>query len=77
MAFIAPLGLAVMTLKDQQRFVNRVFDLCVTVHQDYYEDSISLFCLLLMTGNYWLPTFREDALGTGLTRGMSQELAET
>ena len=56
MAFIGPFGLAAMTLKDQQNFVNRVFELCATVQQDYYEDTISLFCLLLMTGNYWLPT---------------------
>lgn len=55
MAFIAPFGVAAMTLEDQQGFVNATFDLCVTVQQDYYEDTISLFCLLLMTGNYWMP----------------------
>jgi hypothetical protein len=56
MAFIAPFGVAAMTLKDQQSFVCQAFDLCVTVQQDYYEDTISLFCLLLMTDNYWVPT---------------------
>lgn len=65
MAFIGPFGLAVMTLKDQQSFVNRVFDLCTTVQQDYYEDTISLFCLLLMSGNCWLPTPQPKFTGTG------------
>jgi endo-1,4-beta-D-glucanase Y len=54
-AFIAPLGTAAMTVKDAQQFVNKVFDLCVSTDQDYYEDSIGLFCLLLMTGNTWIP----------------------
>ena len=61
MAFIAPFGVAAMTLKDQQSFVNETFDLCVSVQQDYYEDTISLFCLLLMTGNYWMPTTKGTA----------------
>lgn len=74
MAFIGPFGLAAMTLKDQQRFVNRVFDLCVRVEQDYYEDTISLFCLLLMSGNYWLPTLNPDVLLTDHPRSDRPEV---
>jgi endo-1,4-beta-D-glucanase Y len=55
-AFIAPLGIAAMATGEHQNFVNNIFDLCTTLPQDYYEDTIGLLCLLLMTGNCWLPT---------------------
>lgn len=55
-AFIAPLGVASMTIADGQYFINEVFDLCIELQQDYYEDTIGIFCLLLLTGNCWLPT---------------------
>ncbi len=55
-AFIAPLGIAGMVSGTDQSFVNDAFDLSVNLQQDYYEDSIGLLCLLLMTGNFWLPT---------------------
>jgi hypothetical protein len=54
-AFIAPLGIAAMTTGEHQNFVNTIFDLCTTLPQDYFEDTIGLLCLLLMTGNCWLP----------------------
>jgi endo-1,4-beta-D-glucanase Y len=54
-AFIAPFGVAVMVTVANQKFVNDVFDLCARLRQDYYEDTIGLLCLLLMTGNCWLP----------------------
>ena len=70
MAFIGPFGLAAMTLKDQQNFVNRVFELCAGVEQDYYEDTISLFSLLLMTGNYWLPAAPPSTYPSGSSAPM-------
>jgi len=54
-AFVGPLGVAAMNLENGQVFLNKAFDICAKLKQDYYEDSIGLFCLLLMTGNYWLP----------------------
>ena len=54
-AFIGPFGVAAMNLENGQSFLNKAFDICTELKQDYYEDSIGLFCLLLMTGNYWLP----------------------
>jgi hypothetical protein len=54
-AFIAPFGIAVMATGDHQTFINHTFDLCVKMRQDYFEDTIGLLCLLLMTGNCWLP----------------------
>lgn len=54
-AFVGPFGVAAMNLESGQSFLNKAFDICTELKQDYYEDSIGLFCLLLMTGNYWLP----------------------
>ncbi len=54
-AFIGPFGVAAMTIGSGQKFINKTFDLCAKLQQDYYEDSIGLFCLLLLTGNCWLP----------------------
>lgn len=54
-AFIGPFGVAAMNLENGQVFLNKAFDICTQLKQDYYEDSIGLLCLLLMTGNYWLP----------------------
>ena len=57
-AFVAPFGIAVMTLPDQQDFLNRTFDLVRGSPQGYYEDTLALLCLLVMTGNFWDPTMR-------------------
>ena len=54
-AFIGPFGIAAMMNKDGQHFVNRSFDLCISLSQDYYEDTLGLLNLLLMTGNHWQP----------------------
>lgn len=44
-----------MMVTDVQQFVNSVFNLCVTKEQDCFEELIGLLCLLLMTGNIWVP----------------------
>ena len=54
-AFIGPFGIAAMIDTRGQAFVNQSFDLCVTLKQDYYEDSLGMLCILLMTGTCWLP----------------------
>jgi endo-1,4-beta-D-glucanase Y len=54
--FVAPLGVAAMTKPDQQAWLNALYDAVYNTHQDYYEDSVTLLCLLIMTGNYWDPT---------------------
>ena len=53
--FAAPFGAALMTTPGHQQFLNDVYDAVVDVQEDYYEDSVTLLCLLLMTGNYWNP----------------------
>lgn len=54
--FAAPLGVAAMTVAEQQAWLNAINDAIRTTHEDYYEDSVTLLCLLVMTGNYWDPT---------------------
>jgi hypothetical protein len=53
--FAAPLGVAAMTVPEQQKWLNRIYDTVRVSREDYYEDSVTLLCLLVMTGNYWDP----------------------
>jgi endo-1,4-beta-D-glucanase Y len=56
--FAAPLGVAAMLVPSQQVWLNSIYDSVRTKSQDYYADSVTLLCLLIMTGNYWDPTLR-------------------
>lgn len=53
--FVAPFGVAAMTVPGQQQWLNALYDAVSHTHQDYYEDSVTLLCLLVLTGNYWSP----------------------
>jgi endoglucanase len=53
--FIAPMGVAAMSDPSQQDWLNAVYGAVYNTHQDYYEDSVTLLCLLTMTGNFWAP----------------------
>ncbi len=55
--FAAPLGVAAMTVPTQQTWLNAIYDAVYNTHEDYYEDSVTLLCLLVMTGNYWDPSY--------------------
>ena len=55
-AFIAPLGVAAMNVPTQQEWLNTIYDAVNQEHQDYYEDTLDLLSLLVMTGNFWDPT---------------------
>lgn len=54
--FAAPLGVAAMTVSSQQTWLNAIYDAVRSRNEDYYEDSVTLLCLLVMTGNFWDPT---------------------
>ena len=54
--FAAPLGVAAMVTTGQQQWLNDIYDAVYDVQEDYYEDSVTLLCLLVMTGNFWDPT---------------------
>lgn len=53
--FVAPMGVAAMTDPTQQEWLNAIYDSVYDRHEDYYEDSVTLLCLLVMTGNFWTP----------------------
>ena len=53
--FVSPFGVAAMTDPEQQTWLNAIYDSVYTTHQDYYEDSVTMLSLLVMTGNYWNP----------------------
>lgn len=55
-AFVAPFGVAAMTNASQQAWLNKIYDSVRLAREDYFEDSINLQCLLVMTGNFWDPT---------------------
>jgi endo-1,4-beta-D-glucanase Y len=54
--FAAPLGVAAMTVATQQRWLDDLYDAVRDRTEDYYEDSVTLLCLLVMTGNWWDPS---------------------
>jgi len=53
--FAAPMGVAIMTDPAQQQFLNDIYDAVFDTHEDYYQDSVNLLALLVMTGNFWSP----------------------
>lgn len=54
--YAGPFGVAAMTDPAQQAWLNAVYDAVRHHHEDYYEDSVGLLSLFVMTGNYWDPT---------------------
>jgi hypothetical protein len=56
--FAAPFGVAAMSDSAAQVWLNDVYDAVYAQHESYYEDSVTLLCLLVMSGNYWDPTTR-------------------
>ncbi len=49
-----------MTMSSQQIWLNNIYDAVYSRHEKYYEDSITLLCLLVMSANYWDPTTIDD-----------------
>ena len=41
--------------KKHQDFLNDMYLFLYKRHEDYYEDSVNLISLLVLTGNYWNP----------------------
>lgn len=54
--FVAPLGVAAMCTPGQQDWLNAVYDSVRDAQEEYYEDSVTLLGMLVMTGNFWDPT---------------------
>ncbi|GAB4572816.1 MAG: glycosyl hydrolase family 8 [Anaerolineales bacterium] len=53
--FIAPMGVAAMSDPAQQDWLNKIYDSVYDTHIDYYEDTIDLLCMMVMSGNFWSP----------------------
>lgn len=53
--FVAPMGVAAMNDPAQQEWLNAIYDSVYNQQIDYYEDSVNLLCLFVMTGNFWTP----------------------
>ncbi|MBI2330830.1 MAG: beta-glucanase [Chloroflexi bacterium] len=53
--FVAPMGVAAMNDPAQQEWLNKIYDSVYNNHIDYYEDSIDLLCMMVMSGNFWSP----------------------
>ncbi len=54
--FVAPFGVAAMTNATQQRWLNNIYASVRSAREGYFEDSVTLLCLMVMTGNFWDPT---------------------
>ena len=54
--FAAPLGVAAMAVPSHQAWLNAIYDAVRQREENYYEDSVTLLCLLVMTANFWDPT---------------------
>lgn len=53
--FISPTGVAAMVTTNQT-WLNNTFTYAKDTHETYYEDSVSLLSMLVMSGNAWLLT---------------------
>jgi len=53
--FAAPLATAAMTQPDQQAWLDALYEAVHDRHEDYYEDTVTLLNLLLLSNNYWNP----------------------
>jgi len=51
--FVAPAGVAAMLDPGSQDFLNAVYDAVRNDHEDYYEDSVTMLCMIVMSGNFW------------------------
>ncbi|MEE9355511.1 MAG: glycosyl hydrolase family 8 [Methylococcaceae bacterium] len=57
--FVAPFGVAAMLAPEHQGFLNSIYQRVYKLHEDYYEDSINLLSLFVMTRNYWTPESKQ------------------
>jgi len=53
--FASPIGVAAMTDASQQDWLNSIYETVRARHEDYYEDSVTMLCLVMMSGNAWSP----------------------
>lgn len=70
--FASPLGVAAMLDPSGQAFLNSIYGAVRTRVESYYEDSVTLLCLIVMSGNFLDPgAVFADGFETGDTSGWS------
>jgi hypothetical protein len=58
LCFIAPFAVSAMISRDNQPWLNKSWDYLVHFHQkdfDYYDNSIKMITMIILSGNYWAP----------------------
>jgi hypothetical protein len=55
--FAAPFAVAAMTDAKQQKWLNELYAAVRASREDYFEDSVTLLCLLDLSGNFWDPLY--------------------
>jgi len=58
LCFIAPFAVSAMTGRDNQEWLNKLWDYLVGFQLkdfDYYDNSIKMIDLIILSGNYWSP----------------------
>ncbi|MCP3664499.1 MAG: hypothetical protein GY696_18750, partial [Gammaproteobacteria bacterium] len=60
--FIAPFAVALMSDTSQQVFLNTLYTHIYNLQDSYFEDSINLLSLIVLSGNYWQPGMGNSTL---------------
>ena len=68
-AFAAPLGVAAMATPSQQLWLNGLYEAVRLSDESYYEDTLTLLSMLVMSGNFWGPDTFAAAPVPGLSAG--------
>ena len=55
-AFAAPLAVAAMLDPEGQDWLNALYDSIRSSDDEYYEDTLSVLCMMILSGNWWDPT---------------------
>jgi endoglucanase len=72
LAFIAPLTVSLMADSESQGWLDDMFASLITrkfSDYKYYDNTINLLSLLILSGNYWTPAYFEAPKQTKLTHG--------
>lgn len=67
--FAAPFAVAALTDPSGQSFLNAVYDAVRTRQEGYYEDSVTLLCLLVLSHNFWDPSRPPGLFSDGFDSG--------
>ena len=58
LSFIGPFAVAAMIDKSNQQWLNDIWDYMTAFKMtdfDYYDNSIKMFSMIIISGNYWIP----------------------